>query len=123
MLTALTGLVLCQFAGEVIARGLGLPLPGPVVGMVLLLALLIWRERRGLVAVPASLRGVAAMLLGNLSLLFVPAGVGVVTQLDVLRANWLAIAVSILASTAIGLLVTGWVMQALAAPDAPDVPE
>ena len=123
MLTALTGLVLCQFAGEVIARGLGLPLPGPVVGMVLLLALLVWRERRGLVAVPASLRGVTAVLLGNLSLLFVPAGVGVVTQLDVLRANWLAVAVSILASTAIGLLVTGWMMQALAAPDATDAPE
>ncbi len=123
MLTALTGLVLCQFAGEVIARGLGLPLPGPVVGMVLLLALLVWRERRGLVAVPASLRSVTAVLLGNLSLLFVPAGVGVVTQLDVLRANWLAVAVSILASTAIGLLVTGWVMQALAAPDTADAPE
>ena len=123
MLTALTGLVLCQFAGEVIARGLGLPLPGPVVGMVLLLALLVWRERRGLVAVPASLRGVTAVLLGNLSLLFVPAGVGVVTQLDVLRANWLAVAVSILASTAIGLLVTGWMMQALVAPDATDAPE
>ncbi len=118
MLSALTGLLLCQFAGEVIARGLGLPLPGPVIGMVLLLTVLVWRDWRGLVAVPASLRGVTAMLLGNLSLLFVPAGVGVVTQLDVLRANWLAVAVSILVSTAIGLLVTGWVMQALAAPDA-----
>jgi holin-like protein len=53
-------------------------------------------------------------LLQNLSLLFVPAGVGVVKQLDVLERNWLPVAVAIVISTLLGLGVTAWVMQRLA---------
>jgi holin-like protein len=55
------------------------------------------------------------MLLQNLSLLFVPAGVGVVTQLDVLGRNWLPVTVAIVVSTILGLGVTAWLMQKLAA--------
>ena len=46
MVGALTGLLLCQLAGEVLARSLGLPVPGPVVGMVLLFAALLRRLPR-----------------------------------------------------------------------------
>ena len=52
-------------------------------------------------------------LLRHLSLLFVPAGVGIVTQLDALARDWKAIVAAILVSTVLGLAVTGWVMQRL----------
>lgn len=116
MLNALTLLISCQFAGEVIARGLSLPLPGPVIGLLLLFIGLAARYRDGRSA-PAPLRATAQGLLGHLSLLFVPAGVGVITQLDVLSANIVPVAASILLSTLAGVLVTGWVMQRLARPD------
>ncbi len=108
MLRALTTLILCQFAGEVMAQGLGLPLPGPVVGLVLLLGLLVLRG-----GPDPELKATSYGLLRHLSLLFVPAGVGVVTQLDVLGANWLPVTGAIVISTALGLGVTGWVMQRL----------
>ncbi len=108
MLRPLTTLVLCQFAGEVLARGLDLPLPGPVVGLLILLGLLVWRG-----GPDQAMRDTSGGLLRHLSLLFVPAGVGVVTQLDALRDDWLAIAGALLVSTALALVVTGWVMQRL----------
>ncbi len=118
MLNALTLLVCCQFIGEVVARGLALPLPGPVVGLLLLFAGLtfFYRGGRGL---PVALRTTAQGLLANLSLLFVPAGVGVMTQLDVLSANLVAVVVSILLSTLLGVMVTGWVMRHLTGPEEP----
>ncbi len=108
MLRALTVLVVCQFAGEVIARAAGLPLPGPVVGLVLLLAILLLRG-----GPDDALRDTSNGLLRHLSLLFVPAGVGIVTQLDALERDWLPILVAIVVSTALGLGVTGWLMQRL----------
>ncbi len=108
MLRALTVLVLCQFAGEVVARGLGIPLPGPVVGLVFLLAGLTIRG-----GPDPALRDTSNGLLRYLSLLFVPAGVGIVTQLDALKQNWLAILIAVPVSTALALAVTGWLVQRL----------
>ncbi len=108
MLRALTTLVACQLAGEAVARTLALPLPGPVLGLVLLLGLLLVRG-----GPDAEMRDTSGGLLRHLSLLFVPAGVGVVTQLDALAQDWVAIAVAIVVSTALGLAVTGLVMQRL----------
>jgi holin-like protein len=114
LLRALTILVLCQFAGEVIARTAHLPLPGPVIGLVILLiGLVIFRGP------DADLRETSGGLLRQMSLLFVPAGVGIVTQLDVLAQNWAAIAVAVIVSTALGLAVTAWVMQRLSRGSAP----
>lgn len=108
MLAALTALIVCQCLGEVLARAAGLPLPGPVVGLVILLGWLITQGGPG-----PELRSTSNSLLRHLSLLFVPAGVGIVTQLDALAQDWLAILVSVLVSTALGLAVTGLVMQRL----------
>lgn len=113
MLRALTLLVVCQFLGEVAAGATGLPVPGPVLGLLLLLALLVanrhWRGREP----DAELKGTAAALLGNLGLLFVPAGVGVVTQLPALAHAAVPVIVSLVVSTLLGLVVTGFVMQRL----------
>jgi holin-like protein len=110
MLSALTVLFLCQFVGEIVSNALRLPVPGPVLGLVLLLGLLVARGGK----VTKELKPTAQVLLQNLSLLFVPAGVGVVKQLDVLERNWLPVAVAIVISTLLGLGVTAWVMQRLA---------
>lgn len=102
-------LVGCQLAGEAVARVLGLPVPGPVLGMLLLASVL--GARRG--APPAMLRA-SALLMKYLPLLFVPAGVGVIAQLDLLRAEALPIIGALLGSTVATMLVTGWVMRRLA---------
>lgn len=117
MLNALTLLVSCQLIGEIVSQGIGLPIPGPVLGLLLLLAGLMVRERLVRKGPGNDLKAAAQGLLGHLGLLFVPAGVGVVTQLDVLGRNWLPIAVSVLVSTALGLAIAGWVMQRLAGID------
>lgn len=117
MLNALTLLLVCQFAGELAAHAAGIPIPGPVLGMLLLLVGLIWREHTVRKGPDPELKAVASGLLGNLSLLFVPAGVGVTTQLDVLAKSWLPLTVAIVVSTFLGLVVTGWVMQRLADPE------
>ncbi len=108
MLNALTVLVLCQFIGEVVARAVGLPVPGPVLGLLLLLGVFAWRG-----GPDEAMRSTTNGLLRHLSLLFVPAGVGVITQFDALGRDWLAICVAVLVSTALGLGVTALVMQRL----------
>ncbi len=115
MLQGLTMLLICQFAGEILARGLFLPVPGPVLGMLLLLTGLAIRGRQGKTA--PGVKQAAEGLLSHLGLLFVPAGVGVITEIDVLAGNWIAVAAALLGSTIAGLLVTGVVMQRLAKPE------
>lgn len=108
MIAALTQLLLFQLVGEVIARGLDLPIPGPVIGMALLFLYLGWRREAD-----AELQQTAQSLLRHLSLLFVPAGTGVMLHLHRLQDEWLPILLSLLASTAATLAVTALVMQAL----------
>ena len=108
MIAAITGLLACQLAGEVLVRALALPLPGPVAGMGLLFCYLVLHGR-GLAAedaVPAPLGKVADVLLANLSLLFIPAAVGVVQYLGLLRAYSGPLLVAIPASTLAAMLVT-----------------
>jgi putative effector of murein hydrolase LrgA (UPF0299 family) len=106
-LRGITWLLLLQSMGEVMSRGLHLPLPGPVVGMLLLLFALRWP------IVSDSVRVVAEFLLQHLSLLFVPVGVGVMTHLDVLGQYGARIAIVIVLSTWISLAVTALVLRAL----------
>lgn len=102
MLAALTLLLLFQLAGEVIVQFFALPVPGPVVGMALLFVTLVIRG-----GVPDDLRNTANNLLQHLSLLFVPAGAGVMVHFARLGDEWIAIVVALVASTAITLAVTG----------------
>ena len=108
MLGAITVLLVYQLVGEVLVQLTGLPVPGPVVGMLLLFITLIVRGR-----VPETLRNTAQQLLSHLSLLFVPAGVGVMLHFGRLGKEWLALAVALAASTVITIAVTALVMRLL----------
>lgn len=109
MIPALLALLICQLAGEAAVRAAGLPLPGPVVGMALLVA--------GFAVIPGLLdrvRPVAQGLLAHLSLLFVPAGVGIVGHLDKLGDQGPAILLALVVSTALAIVVGAAVFVAVA---------
>jgi len=110
MIASLSLILLCQLAGEVFVRGLALPMPGPVIGLMLLLVLLMARDRFAALArgplqgdgVESASRG----LLANLSLLFVPAGVGVVQKLDLVAEHGIAFLGVLAVSVLVTMLVT-----------------
>jgi holin-like protein len=108
MIRAMTILLLYQLAGEVLARAVRAPVPGPVVGMVLLFVTLLLRR-----GIPADLEMTAQRLLQYLSLLFVPAGVGVMVHLQLLQSEWLPILATLLASTIVTLSVTALTLSLL----------
>jgi holin-like protein len=107
MIGALATLLTCQLAGEVVARALHLPVPGPVIGMVLLFVGLLLRGREA----PAALDAVADGLLGNLGLLFVPAGVGVVLYLPLLARDWAPLSLAVVVGTLSAIAFTGRLAQ------------
>lgn len=108
MLRYLTLIFCCQLAGEAVVAATGLPVPGPVAGMVLLLAGLL------VFGLPEGLGRLADTLLGNLQLLFVPAGVGVMLHAPRLAEEAGAIAVALVVSTLATIAVTALVMRWLA---------
>ena len=109
MIIGLIWLLACQLVGELIVRVLDIPIPGPVVGMLVLFVLL--RVRRS--GADAAVVKVGEGVLRHLQLFFVPAGVGVVVYLGTLRDNAAPILVALLGSWLIGLAVVGWVTQLL----------
>lgn len=117
MVHAIATILLAQLAGELVARGLGLPLPGPVLGALFLVGLLAWRGGPG-----EGLEKAADGLLSNLSLLFVPAGVGVMLHAGLIGREWLAIAGALLVSTVLTVAVTGLVFRLLSRPPRGDAP-
>ena len=110
MVAGFAMLLVCQLLGEVTVRGLGLPIPGPVLGLVLLVcAAAVMRRATGddrFVDPAAPLGRVADGLLSILALLFVPAGVGVVQYLGLIGEQAIAIGVALVASTVLTLLAT-----------------
>ena len=105
MLEALATLLVFQTIGEVLSYGLGLSVPGPVLGMALLLGLLLLRP-----SAIDRLRPTSLELLKHLSLLFVPAGVGVMLHAARIGKEWLPIAVALIVSTALAIAVTALVV-------------
>lgn len=99
MIHALALILLCQLAGEAVARLAGLPVPGPVLGLALLFGLMLASAR-----IAALIRPVAEGILRHLSLLFVPAGVGVVGHLGALGEFGGRLAVVLILSTALALV-------------------
>lgn len=125
MIRGLLALVLCQLAGDFVAHALALPVPGPVLGMALLLAVLLVRaggRRRTATrpaeatrsaplapaapaGVPSGIGAAADGLIRHLQLLFVPAGAGIVLYLPELARSW---------SSVVGGIVLGWLATLLA---------
>ena len=101
-------LLVYQLVGELLVRLFSLTLPGPVLGMALLFLTLLVRGK-----VSQELRSGTSSLLQHLSLLFVPAGVGVVVHLQRVADEWLPIVAATLFSTIAVLLLTGWTYQFL----------
>lgn len=112
MLGALTLLLVYQLVGEVAVQLLHLPVPGPVLGMLLLFVTLIARGE-----VSPTLRDTANGLLQHLSLLFVPAGVGVMVHGALISAEWLPIVAALVGSTALTIVITALVLRALVSRD------
>jgi len=108
-LAGATWLLLFQCAGELVSHALGLPVPGPVVGMLLLFVALRIRDR-----IPESIGTAADALARHLSLLFVPAGVGVMMYFGRLAGEWLPIVVGLLVSTIVTLAVAALTFAELA---------
>ncbi|RJE80709.1 CidA/LrgA family protein [Paracoccus sp. JM45] len=110
MIQTLAIILSFQLVGEVMSRAAALPLPGPVVGMLLLVATCITRPR-----LADRIRPTTSGLLSHLSLFFVPAGVGIIAHWQLLRSDGLGIAAAVMISTilaiAAGALAFTWVAR------------
>ena len=108
MLISLGLLLLCQLLGEMVARTFDAPVPGPVIGMALMLVMLLSREKLASVLPQevgdGTLEKTSTGLLSHLSLMFIPAGVGVVQRIDLVVQHGIALFVALFLSTAIALL-------------------
>ena len=100
-------LLLCQSAGEFLARGAGIAVPGPVAGMLLLLLALNAQPVRVPVAAAAD------ALLAHLSLLFVPVGVGVIAHLALVSQFGARLLLVVVLSTLLGMAATALLLRRL----------
>lgn len=109
MITGFTLLLIYQLVGEVLSRVLGLPVPGPVIGMALLFLTLLLRD-----GPPEGLQQAASSILQHLSLLFIPAGVGVLLHLHRMRDEWLPLTAAIVVGTMVAMAGSAWLLQWIA---------
>lgn len=105
-LNGITLLLVYQLVGEITVRLLGVPIPGPVLGMVMLFITLMIRGRT-----PESVDQASTALLSHLSLLFVPAGVGMMAHFGRIADEWVPITLALLLSTVITMVATALIMQ------------
>ncbi|THB66065.1 MAG: CidA/LrgA family protein [Gammaproteobacteria bacterium] len=108
MILGFITLILCQLAGDIVAGYFGIPVPGAVFGIVFVFIFLLIRG-----AVPKSLKKTSSSLLDYLALFYVPAGVGLMRYLDLLKKEWLIVLLALLLSSAITVAVTSVIMQKL----------
>jgi len=108
LIVGMSVLLGCQFIGELLVRALTVPVPGPVMGMVVLLIGLMVHGR-----VPSALRLAGEGLLRYLTLLFVPAGVGIMVHFGLIGADIWVLLVTLVVSTALTIAVTAKVLDRL----------
>jgi len=114
MLYALTALFAFQLLGDLLVQSLGLPLPGALAGMLLLLAALLALGR-----VPEALERVSAALLQNMMLLFIPSVAAVMLHLDRIAREWLPFVVASIVGAGVTFAATAWTMRRLLHPAPP----
>jgi holin-like protein len=105
-LNGVTILLIYQLAGEISVLLLRIPVPGPVLGMIMLFMTLLFRGRS-----TESLDQASTSLLRHLSLLFVPAGVGMIVHFDRIINEWIPISIALVLSTIITMAATAAIMQ------------
>lgn len=108
MLRAIATLLTFQCFGEGASYLFHLPVPGPVIGMLLLFGFIMLRPQ-----VAAAIEPTALELLRHLSLLFIPAGVGIMVSASRIRGDALAVIVSVAVSTTVAIVVAALVTRAL----------
>jgi holin-like protein len=105
-LNGLTLLLVYQLLGEVLSRLLQIPIPGPVLGMLLLFFTLFFFKKT-----KSTISKSSSAILSHLSLLFIPAGVGLITHFSRLEQVWLPISIALFCGTIISFVATAWLMQ------------
>jgi holin-like protein len=108
MLASLTIIVLFEVVGDLLQTMLKLPIPGPVIGMTLLLVALI-----GMGRLPSELDRAASGILSYLPMMFIPAGVGAMAHFDLIRAEWPVIGAALVVSSVLAIVVTAGTMRAV----------
>ena len=112
MLKSIFIILLFQLIGELFQKFFGLSIPGPVIGLVLLLlTLLLIQKRQRVVPIKEDLFNSAEILLNYLPLLFIPVGVGVVMHLSLLEDNLASVVFVIILGTLSTLALTGYIME------------
>lgn len=110
VLYAFLALLVLQWVGEVLVQALGLPLPGALVGALLLLVGLLL-----LGCLPKALEQTSGALLQNLMLLFIPIVAGVMLHFERIASEWLPFLASGIGGAVLTLLVTAavfrWLLQ------------
>ncbi|MCM1981432.1 CidA/LrgA family protein [Lyngbya confervoides] len=112
-LNGMTLLLVYQLMGEISVLLLKIPVPGPVMGMILLFLTLLGQNTWLGHPQPAALKSSAEVLLSHLSLLFVPAGAGVVVYINQIIEEWLPITIALSLSTILTLGTTALIMQGI----------
>lgn len=118
MLQTFAILLVFQSVGEVISYALHLPVPGPVLGMILLFGWLVFDDR----LLPI-IQGTTSELLKHLSLLFVPAGVGIMVHASRIEGEWFPILIALVVSTWLAIATTAVVTRMLMRKPAEPVPQ
>ena len=112
MLKSVFIILLYQLIGELFQKFFGLSIPGPVIGLVLLLlTLLLIQKRQRVVPIKEDLFNSAEILLNYLPLLFIPVGVGVVMHLSLLEDNLASVIFVVILGTLSTLALSGYIME------------
>lgn len=106
MIQTFATLLIFQTLGEGLSFALSLPVPGPVIGMLMLFCYLLARPRVAEALAPTTLE-----FLRHLSLLFIPAGVGIMVHAQRVAAEWLPLLAALIISAAVSLVVTAYVLK------------
>lgn len=107
MLGSITVILLCQLVGEIITKMLKLPVPGPVIGMIILFCGLTFFPKK----LPEDIEKIGSDLLRYLALLFVPAGVGVITNMELVIKSWAPLTGVVIVGTFVTIAVTALTMR------------
>ena len=98
----------CLAIGELIVGLTGITIPSSIIGMLLLATLLQMK-----VIKEEWVKGMSDFLISNMGFFFVPPGVALMLYLDIIKAEFVPIAVATVVSTILVLIVTGWTHQKL----------